>query len=284
MMREKSFINKKLVLLLVFILGLVIFLYPIASNVVHSMNQTRLVYNYKKEVKVMEEDERKKKLEEAEKYNREIRSGRIDIKDPYTEDKDKGEKGDGNRLKDEEDPRYRSALNIRDMMGNIEIPSIGVNIPIYHGTSERVLQKGVGHIEGSSLPIGGKGSHTALTAHRGIPSSRLFRDLDKLEEGDRFYIHNIDKVLAYQIDSIKIVLPWETESINIDENEDYATLVTCEPYMINTHRLLVRGKRIAYLEEKEEKEAINLFYKYRDIFILIITVLISSRIIIKRRK
>lgn len=284
MMREKSFINKKLVLLLVFILGLVIFLYPIASNVVHSMNQTRLVYNYKKEVKVMEEDERKKKLEEAEKYNREIRSGRIDIKDPYTEDKDKGEKGDGNRLKDEEDPSYRSALNIRDMMGNIEIPSIGVNIPIYHGTSERVLQKGVGHIEGSSLPIGGKGSHTALTAHRGIPSSRLFRDLDKLEEGDRFYIHNIDKVLAYQIDSIKIVLPWETESINIDENEDYATLVTCEPYMINTHRLLVRGKRIAYLEEKEEKEATNLFYKYRDIFILIITVLISSRIIIKRRK
>lgn len=268
-------------LTIVFVLGLLIFLYPIASNVVHSMSQTRLVYDYNKELKKMKDHEKEKKLKEAEKYNKEMKTGVIDIKDPYAKDKKEDNK-DKEKTDDIEDPKYISALNIKSMMGNIEIPKIGVNIPIYHGTSERVLQKGVGHIEGSSLPIGGIGTHTALTAHRGIPSSRLFRNLDKLEKGDKFYIRNIDEILAYEVDDIDIVLPWETEKIKIDGDKDYATLITCDPYMINSHRLLVRGIRVPYIEEPKEKT--NLFYKYRDIFILIIVAIISMGIIIKRRK
>lgn len=140
-------------------------------------------------------------------------------------------------------------------MGSIDIPSIGVDLVIYHGTEEETLQKGVGHLQGSSLPTGGIGTHCILSAHTGLSDKKLFTDLDQLEEGDQFYIHILGEIHAYQVDQIKVVLPDETEDLQINAQEDYVTLVTCTPYGINTHRLLVRGVRVPYVEQTRENEA-----------------------------
>lgn len=272
--------SKKILLATIFILGLIILLYPIASSVVHSMNQTHLVYDYKRELKKMNEDEKNRQLEEARLYNERLKGSEIRVVDPYKEDKEEESKG--------ESLEYTSVLNVNTIMASIEIPKIGVNIPIYHGTSEKVLQKGVGHVEGTSFPIGGIGNHTVLTAHRGLPSSRLFRNLDKLSTGDKFYIRNMEGIMAYEVDDIAIVLPWETEKIKIHKDKDYATLVTCEPYMINTHRLLVRGRRIPYVEKLIEGdnllEKTNIFYKYKDLLSLLGIIFISLAIILYRKK
>ena len=138
---------------------------------------------------------------------------------------------------------YLDLVDVGESIGFIEIPKIDVYLPIYSGTNEDVLQKGVGHLAESSYPIGGTSTHSVLTGHRGLPSAVLFTDLDKLEEGDVFYLHVLDEVLAYKVDQIKVVLPEETQDIGIVEGKDYCTLVTCTPYAINTHRLLVRGER-----------------------------------------
>ena len=140
-------------------------------------------------------------------------------------------------------------------MGYIEISKINIKLPIYQGTSEEVLSRGVGHLDYSSLPVGGENTHTILTGHRGLPSAKLFTDLDKLSEGDRFYIHSLDKVLAYKVDQIKIVLPHETDDLQIVENKDYTTLITCTPYGVNTNRLLVRGERVEF--DQEEKQGMS---------------------------
>lgn len=139
-------------------------------------------------------------------------------------------------------------------MGYIEIPTIDVKLPIYAGTSENVLSRGVGHINASSLPVGGESTHAVLTGHRGLPSALLFTDLDKVKKGDTFYIHSLNKVLAYKVDQIKVVLPNETNDLLVVKNKDYVTLVTCTPYGVNTHRLIVRGERIPF--EVKEKEAV----------------------------
>lgn len=143
-------------------------------------------------------------------------------------------------------------LTVREKIASIHIPDIEINLPIYAGSGEDVLQKGVGHLEGTSLPIGGVNSHAVLTAHTGLPNSRLFTDLDKLKVGDKFYITNIKETLAYQIDSITIIEPTDFSSLVIFPNQDYVTLLTCTPYMINSHRLLVRGRRIPYTPEDSE--------------------------------
>lgn len=140
-------------------------------------------------------------------------------------------------------------------MGYIEISKINIKLPIYQGTSEEVLSRGLGHLDYSSLPVGGENTHTILTGHRGLPSAKLFTDLDKLSEGDRFYIHSLDKVLAYKVDQIKIVLPHETDDLQIVENKDYTTLITCTPYGVNTNRLLVRGERVEF--DQEEKQGMS---------------------------
>ena len=150
-------------------------------------------------------------------------------------------------------------VDVGESIGFIEIPKIDVYLPIYSGTGEDVLQKGVGHLAESSYPIGGTSTHSVLTGHRGLPSAVLFTDLDKLEEGDVFYLHVLDEVLAYKVDQIKVVLPEETQDIGIVEGKDYCTLVTCTPYAINTHRLLVRGERTEYIppEELAEQNAVH---------------------------
>ena len=154
------------------------------------------------------------------------------------------------------DETYEALLNIGSdgMMGYVEIPVIGENIPIYHYTTEESLKKGAGHLFGSSLPIGGENTHAIISAHRGLPSAKLFTDLNLVEEGDVFYIHVLNKTLAYQVDQILTVKPEETESLVIQDGEDLVTLVTCTPYAVNTHRLLVRGHRIDYDEAKAVEE------------------------------
>ncbi|MDO4323375.1 MAG: class C sortase [Lachnospiraceae bacterium] len=145
---------------------------------------------------------------------------------------------------------YDDLLAVTDAIGYLEIPKLGVYMPIYHGTSDEVLQKGIGHMEDTSLPVGGASTHSVLSGHTGLPAAKILTDLDQMEEGDRFYIHVLNRVLAYEVDQIKVVLPEETEDIQIVKGEDYVTLLTCTPYGINSHRLLVRGKRTEYVPEK----------------------------------
>ena len=160
-------------------------------------------------------------------------------------------------MTDEERAQYESLLNVsgNGIIGYIEIPSINCSLPIYHGTDEAILQIAVGHIEGTSLPVGGSGTHCVLSGHRGLPSARLFTDLDKMVIGDTFLMRVLDETLTYEVDQIRIVLPYELDALEIEEGKDYCTLVTCTPYGVNSHRLLVRGHRI---ENQEEAQAIRI--------------------------
>ena len=193
------------------------------------------------------------------------------------------------KTEEEQNKEYLKLLNPKEdgVMGYIKIPKIDVEIPIYHGTSNKVLQKGVGHFENSSLPVGGESTHSILSAHRGLPSSRLFTDLDQLEEGDMFYIYVLDKVLAYRVDQIKVVEPSNIENLKIVDNEDYITLVTCTPYAINTHRLLVRGTRVEYNEQVLKNIPIERKLSTPDIILIIgiilVAIIVISVIIIIRK-
>lgn len=232
--------GRKIAILFLFIAGISLFFYPIVSHWLKTQVHYKVMRKYDEEVAKMSEEDRLLQLKKAEEYNEKISSHQKPIEDPFsTEEEQEGFVG------------YFNMLQIGEAMAQIEIPSINVHLPIYHGVSEKVLSRGVGHMSNSSLPIGGLGNHAALTAHRGLPSTKLFRDLDKVKEGDVFYIHTLGEVLAYEVDQIKIVLPTETEWLEMNEEKDYVTLITCEPYMINTHRLLVRGVRVPYTESEQ---------------------------------
>ncbi|WP_242268957.1 class C sortase [Bacillus cereus group sp. BfR-BA-01352] len=235
--------KRKIIFGCIFLLGLGIFVYPTVSNWLATRTHYSQVSSYDKKVKSLQKKELERREKEADAYNKQMQHSNQTFADPFAEK----EKQDGKS--------YADVLNIGDVMGYVEIPKINVKLPIYSGTSEEVLSRGVGHLEKSSLPVGGKGAHTVLTGHRGLPSALLFTDLDKMKESDVFYIHSLDKVLAYQVDQIKVVLPSETEDLLIVDDQDYATLLTCTPYGINTHRMLVRGHRIPY-EPKEKEKAI----------------------------
>jgi len=178
-------------------------------------------------------------------------------------------------------------LNRDGVMGYISIPKIDIKIPIYHGTSSEVLSKGVGHLEGSSFPVGGESTHAILSAHRGLPSARLFTDLDQLEVGDKFYIYILDQVYTYQVDQVLVIEPSETEALQIQDGKDLVTLVTCTPYGVNTHRLLVRGERVEELAEQViESESnrnltINDYVLYIGLFGAIVLVLVTIIIVWK---
>lgn len=169
-------------------------------------------------------------------------------------------------------------------MGYIEISKINIKLPIYQGTSEEVLSRGVGHLDYSSLPVGGENTHTILTGHRGLPSAKLFTDLDKLSEGDRFYIHSLDKVLAYKVDQIKVVLPHETDDLKIVGNKDYITLITCTPYGVNTNRLLVRGERVEFNEKEKQKMRKEIFMFNKWTVVVLILLLCVLLVAIYKKK
>jgi len=233
--KEKNHPMKKgrlsnMILILVFVLGLALLLYPTVSDYWNSMHQSKAIVEYVGQVAEMDQDSYSQLWEAARRYNDSLPS-----------------KEDRYFLTPDERAEYDSLLNVTGtgIMGYIEIPSIHCSLPIYHSTDESVLQTAIGHVEGTSLPVGGKGSHCVLSGHRALPSAKLFTDLDQLIEGDTFTLDVLDEVLTYEVDRILIVEPHEMEALEIDPEQDYCTLVTCTPYGINTHRLLVRGHRIA---------------------------------------
>lgn len=225
-MRKRKVIT--LILLSVFFVGLSVLLYPSISSYWNSLTQSKAVVDYDKIVKSLTPEDYSKFFEEAEQYNKRLSACNFPLSD-YSQVSG-----------------YRECLDATDtgIMGYIDIDKIQVKLPIYHGTSASVLNQACGHIEGSSLPIGGEGTHCVLSAHRGLPSAKLFSDLDKLEIGDVFQITVLDHTMLYEVDRIKTVLPDDVFELLIDKDKDYCTLVTCTPYGINSHRLLVRGHRI----------------------------------------
>ncbi len=217
-----------ILLVIIFLIGLSVMLYPSFSNYWNSRVQSQAVASYNNEVQKMSTEDYETMFNQAEEYNTLLKN----IDSPFQNY--------------EQISGYDDVLNISGtgIMGYVTIDKIDVELPIYHGTSEGVLQIGVGHLGGSSLPIGGIGTHTVLSAHRGLPSAELFSDLDKLEVGDTFQITVLNRVLTYQVDQVRIVLPEDVSELQVDPEKDYATLMTCTPYGINTHRLLVRGVRV----------------------------------------
>ena len=222
-----------ILLVLILIVGLSLMLYPTFANWWNSFHQSRAIADYDHALDNLSEEDYSHLFEDALEYNRRLNQVRFPLM--YFDEVD----------------GYFDLLNVtgNGVMGYIDIPKIGVELPVYHGTSEGVLQIAVGHIQGTSLPTGGEGTHCVLSAHRGLPSARLFTDLDKMDIGDVFTLSVIDRVLTYQVDQILIVLPSEVEPLYTVEGEDYCTLVTCTPYGINSHRMLVRGTRIDNMEE-----------------------------------
>ena len=225
-----------IILVIVLIVGVMILLYPTVSDYWNSFHQSRAIASYLEEIESIDPVSYEQEWARAEQYNRALMS-----------------KPNRFVLSEEEYVEYESLLNLTGsgIMGYIEIPKINCSLPIYHGTDEAVLQIAVGHIEGTSLPTGTPGSHTVLSGHRGLPSARLFTDLDQMEAGDLFVIRVMDRVMTYMVDQILIVLPEEMDGLAIDPNEDYCTLVTCTPYGINSHRLLVRGRRTDNVEMEQ---------------------------------
>ncbi|MDZ5605745.1 class C sortase [Bacillus pseudomycoides] len=258
----------------IFLLGLGIFLYPTISNWFATRTHYSQVSSYDEKVKSLQKKELERREKEANEYNKQVQTSTPTFADPFGEQQKNNKKS------------YVDTLNIGGAMGYVEIPKIKVKLPIYQGTSEEVLSRGVGHLDKSSLPVGGENTHTVLTGHRGLPSAVLFTDLDKLKESDVFYIHSLDKILAYQVDQIKVVLPSEIDDLLIVNGQDYATLLTCTPYGVNTHRLLVRGHRIPYeLKEKAITSELSMLEDWKFIAsIAAILVAVVLLIFIKRRK
>ena len=263
-------------IILIFLVGLGFISYPTVSNLWNQAHQSRAIATYSKQVEKLDDSENKKMLKAARKYNKSLLK-----------------KSDHWKLSKKDKKKYESLLDVSGpgIMGYIEIPKIDCSLPIYHGTDEGALQIAIGHLEGSSLPVGGKSTHCVLSGHRGLPSARLFTDLDQMEEGDIFILNILGRKLAYEVDQIRVVLPEEMSDLEIEEGKDLCTLVTCTPYGINTHRLLVRGHRTEYVEKKVEEEQKEVQTKKTDIRLMIaggagvlILLIIIIVIVIKRRR
>lgn len=241
--RKKSIKILNILITLLFLIGGGILLYPSVSEIWNNYRNSKLISDYAASVKTIDHSELDALYEEALEYNRNHKFNHIvDVfeRDDY-----------------EFSDAYSKILNLDDdsLMAYLNIPKIKVNLAIYHGVRGDVLNKGCGHLEGTSLPVGGPTSHSVLSAHRGLPSARLFSDLDQLEIGDVFYIHVLNRVLTYQVDRINVVLPSEFDELELREGEDLVTLLTCTPYGVNSHRLLVRGKRVPDIPAKGPEEA-----------------------------
>lgn len=220
-----------ILLLAVFLIGLSLLLYPSVSNYINTRHQSYAIASYEKGIAKLAATDDAAMLKAAEAYNQKLAASPVSF-----------------TLTKEQSEEYERLLDPTDsgIMGSVEIPVIGVSLPIYHGVSDAVLQVGAGHLPGSSLPVGGAGTHCVISGHRGLPSSRLFTDLDQMKNGDLFLLHVLDQTLAYKVDQIRTVDPDETELLAITAGKDYCTLLTCTPYGINTQRLLVRGVRVPY--------------------------------------
>lgn len=244
---KKKVINISIIIF--FIIGLSLLLYPTVANQWNTYRQSKLMSNYEEQIEEMQssgEVDMEAEWEKAEAYNEALLPTILPDSFAIAE------------AKQEEDKTYTSSLNLMGdgMMGKVVIPKIDVSLPVFHYTTKEVLENGVGHLEGSSLPIGGESSHSVLSAHRGLPSASLFTDLDQLEVGDHFLMYVLDDILCYEVDQVKVVEPKETQDLSVEEGKDLMTLFTCTPYGVNTHRLLVRGHRVPYEETILEDEKV----------------------------
>lgn len=268
----KTKLKDKIKFGLIFLVGLLIFSYPMISQKFYEIKAEDEIIEFVKQSKEINEEEINKRMDLARAYNETLDPSRLS--DPYS--------------KKEEEARayYAHMLEVNEMIGHVEIPRINQDLPVYAGTSETVLQKGCGHLEGTSLPVGGKSTHTVITAHRGLPEAVLFRYLDQLVEGDIFYFHNIQGTLAYRVDQIMVVEPTNFEPVLVQEGKDYATLLTCTPYMINSHRLLVRGYRIPYQEAIDDGIANTPRFKpdFFQLLLILMPILVFLIIVSTREK
>lgn len=230
-------------IILIFIIGLGIMSYPLVSSMISNSKFKDGMNDYTETVKKLDKKDNTKLFKSAKKYNHSLTQTSI-ITDPFDEEAYKAIGA-----------HYNDVLNVdgKGLIGYVVVPRIDVNLPIYHGSSKKVLEKGAGHLQNTSMPIGGKSTHAVISAHTGFPDQTFFDNLTDLVKGDIFYIKVLDKTLAYKVDKIKVVLPEDTNDLRIIPNEDHVTLLTCTPYGINTHRLLVRGVRTKYVPEKVAK-------------------------------
>lgn len=293
----KRFIKGNIIFIILITVGVSILAYPHVSKLYYRVGANLKIKEFNETKDKMNDKEIKEKLDFERKYNRTLVGGNSKLEDPYTSENSNKwmEKKDEKLSNKDKEPsntvgyslnqgeniseqklkkirrRYLKMVKDEENLGFIEIPKINERLPIYAGTSEDVLQKGVGQLEGTSLPTGGIGTHTVLTGHSGLPNAKIFTDLNKLRVGDVFFVNNIKERLAYKVDRKVVVLPTEFKDLLIDKDEDYVTLLTCTPLMVNTHRLLVRGHRIDYVEGRRENKP-NVFW------ILIIAVLLGFAI------
>ncbi len=216
---------KRIVGIMILVAGIVLLFYPTVCNLIQQYNNANLIQEYENSVNSMSDDDMNSTMRTIENYNNNIKDNKV------------------------QDVDYNSDMFIDGFMGYIDIPKSNIYLPIYKGTSDFVLENGIGHVKDTSLPYGGNGTHCVLTGHTGLAENRLFTDIDKLGIGDMFYIHILGEVHAYEVNNISVVLPTEIKSFDIDENEDYVTLMTCTPYGVNSHRLLVQGNRVEYSGE-----------------------------------
>lgn len=268
-MKKKA---KTLAILLVFLIGLLIMLYPFISNFRNRMRTENLIGVYTGDVDKTSQRRLTEAYRKARTYNRNHTVNTI--VDIFNQD---------SPIRDE----YMSLLNLsgNGMMGYIEIPEIHQRLAIYHGTGDEVLQKGCGHIAGTSLPVGGKSTHSVLAAHRGLPSAKLFTDIDRLKEGDEFYVFVLNRTLAYKVDQIKTVKPDNLDDLQIVKGKDYVTLFTCTPYAVNTHRLLVRGHRVPYVpKDNATRTMMDSFEMYWIIIFVIGIIALAVVIWIKQKE
>lgn len=268
---------------LIIIIGIIVLAYPIIANIIASHSRSTVISNYQEQVQQMTEEEIKTSKEKAKEYNESL-----------TEE----EEIDINLNSTNQGTSYLNVLDVGNVIGYISIPEFDIYLPIYHGTNDNVLQSGVGHVENTSFPIGEKGTHAVLAGHTGLVRTKIFDDIDKLEIGDKFYIHILNEKYAYKVDQIKIVEPDDNQYVGIEKDGEYVTLLTCTPYGINSHRLLVRGTRTE-LSEDEEKDteyfleqkinSDNQTYEYKNIiivmliFIVLILIILIMKIIKKNR-
>ena len=258
---------KKIISNILFVIGIVICMTPVILNIFSRNEQKGIINSYKQQVSTMDSDEIEKELEKAQLYNE------------YQYEMQQGNKP-------EEEPNYDEILAQNDFMCTLSIPKINLELPVHHDTSTEVLAKALGHIKGTSLPIGGNNTHSFITGHRGLPSSKLFIRLDELKKDDMFYINLYDETLAYKVVDIQVVEPNETQIMHIEDDRDLVSLVTCTPYGINSHRLIVTGERTEYNVEKEAIHEIKTpsFRELLSCLPLVLCALFITDTIIERRK
>lgn len=235
---------------LVFLLGLLFLLYPLVSHLYYQVQFKQEISRFEAQSNQLTDTDLRRRFDLARAYNQTLDPSKV--VDPYYSDEEKAGLAE-----------YARMLEVNEQVGYVHVPSIETKLPIYAGTSHQVLERGAGHLEGTSLPIGGANTHAVITAHRGLPTANLFTDLDKVALGDVFYVQNIAETLAYQVDQIMVVEPSDFKHIRVVEGQDYVTLLTCTPYTVNSHRLLVRGRRVDLPEASARQETPRFFISQR---------------------